>query len=51
MVTGGQDSLVNVYDVAANEDKPAFVLIGHEQNVCTLSAAHDGTIISGSWDQ
>lgn len=43
--------MVNVYDVAANEDKPAFVLIGHEQNVCTLSAAHDGTIISGSWDQ
>ncbi|CAL1705580.1 unnamed protein product [Somion occarium] len=51
VVTGGQDALVNVYNVAVSSERPEYILIGHEQNVCSLSAAPDGTIISGSWDQ
>ncbi|KAI0782211.1 phospholipase A-2-activating protein [Abortiporus biennis] len=51
VVTGGQDTVINVFSLAANSDEPNFSLLGHTQNVCALSALADGTIISGSWDQ
>ncbi|KAI0075270.1 phospholipase A-2-activating protein [Panus rudis PR-1116 ss-1] len=50
-VTGGQDGIINVYSLANRREEPDFRLLGHQQNVCALDAAPDGTIISGSWDQ
>lgn len=49
-VTGGQDSVINVYNIAKGRDEPDRTLLGHKQNVCALQVHEDGTLISGSWD-
>lgn len=50
-ITGGQDTVINIFSLASNRPEPSFSLIGHTENVCTLHASPDGTIISGSWDR
>ncbi|RPD66480.1 phospholipase A-2-activating protein [Lentinus tigrinus ALCF2SS1-7] len=49
-VTGGQDSVINIYALPCPKGEPSFSLLGHKNNVCALHTAEDGTIISGSWD-
>jgi WD40 repeat protein len=48
--TGGQDAIINVYNLASGSAEPERALVGHTQNVCALHASAEGTIISGSWD-
>ncbi|KAI0362495.1 phospholipase A-2-activating protein [Trametes cingulata] len=50
-VTGGQDTVINVFALPSTKGEPNFSLLGHTDNVCALHAAEDGTIISGSWDK
>ncbi|KAH9901463.1 phospholipase A-2-activating protein [Cubamyces lactineus] len=50
-VTGGQDTVINVFALPSAKGEPNFSLLGHTDNVCALHAAEDGTIISGSWDK
>lgn len=50
-VTGGQESVINIFDLAKSKDDPDFCLLGHLDNVCTLDVTPGGTIISGSWDK
>lgn len=50
-MTGGQDSLVNVFKLGTGKQDPDFSLLGHSANVCTLYTTPTGTIASGSWDQ
>lgn len=50
-VTGGQDTIINVFSLANTTGEPNFSLIGHTDNVCALDTTPDGTIISGSWDR
>ncbi|KDR73567.1 hypothetical protein GALMADRAFT_72349 [Galerina marginata CBS 339.88] len=50
-VTGGQDSVVNVFNLQTPKDDPDFCLLGHLDNVCALDVTPSGTIISGSWDK
>ncbi|KAF9532143.1 phospholipase A-2-activating protein [Crepidotus variabilis] len=50
-VTGGQDAVVNIFDLQNPRDEPDFCLIGHSENICTLDVTPGGTIISGSWDK
>ncbi|CDO73615.1 hypothetical protein BN946_scf185014.g85 [Trametes cinnabarina] len=50
-VTGGQDTVINVFALPSAKGEPNFSLIGHTDNVCALHTAEDGTIISGSWDK
>ncbi|TFK94785.1 phospholipase A-2-activating protein [Polyporus arcularius HHB13444] len=49
-VTGGQDSVINIYALPCPKGEPSFSLLGHKHNVCALHTTEDGTIISGSWD-
>ncbi|KAH9852688.1 phospholipase A-2-activating protein [Lenzites betulinus] len=49
-VTGGQDTVINVFALPSTKGEPNFSLLGHTENVCALHTAEDGTIISGSWD-
>lgn len=54
IAAGGQDAMIYLFDVALSDRKPGddvgkYQLIGHEGNVCSLSAK-DNQIISGSWD-
>ncbi|KAF8197500.1 phospholipase A-2-activating protein [Pholiota molesta] len=51
VVTGGQDSVINIFNLATPKDDPDFCLLGHLDNVCTLDVTPGGTIISGSWDK
>lgn len=52
VVTGGQDTVINVFSLEADaKSEPVYSLLGHTENVCTLDARPDGTIISGSWDR
>ncbi|EJD53176.1 PFU-domain-containing protein [Auricularia subglabra TFB-10046 SS5] len=52
VVTGGQDTVINVFSLAEDaKDEPVYSLVGHSENVCALDARPDGTIISGSWDR
>ncbi|KAG8917594.1 hypothetical protein FRC01_002351 [Tulasnella sp. 417] len=51
MVTGSQDCLINVYIIGSGSDEPAYRLIGHSDNVCSLNISAEGLIISGSWDR
>ena len=51
IVTGGQDSIINIWDVGQSREEPLFSLLGHSDNVCALHVGGDGTIISGSWDK
>ncbi|KAF6763887.1 phospholipase A-2-activating protein [Ephemerocybe angulata] len=50
-VTGGQDTVINVFNLANPKADPDFSLVGHTENVCALDASAAGTIISGSWDK
>lgn len=55
-LTGGQDGLVNAYDVCVTNSEvkstsvPRYTLIGHTGNVSALAAYRDEYIVSGSWD-
>lgn len=59
-ITGGKDSVINVWDLEASLDSssanspssitPIRTLIGHSGNVCCLNATQDGLLASGSWD-
>ncbi|KAH3668411.1 hypothetical protein OGAPHI_002165 [Ogataea philodendri] len=51
IVSGGNDGLVNLTLVDSSFDwvDPAYILVGHDANVCAL-ASKDSLIISGSWD-
>ncbi|KAH9930746.1 phospholipase A-2-activating protein [Fomitopsis serialis] len=50
-VTGGQDTVINVFALSANSNEPAYSLIGHTDNICALDCTPDGLIVSGSWDR
>ena len=50
-VTGGQDTVINIFALPSAKGEPNFSLLGHTDNVCALHTAEDGTIISGSWDK
>lgn len=50
-VTGGQDTVINVFSLETPKDDPDFSLVGHTENVCALDVTSGGTIISGSWDK
>lgn len=50
-VTGGQDAVVNVFNLEKPRDDPDFSLLGHLDNVCALHVTPGGTIVSGSWDR
>ncbi|KAF4615497.1 hypothetical protein D9613_002740 [Agrocybe pediades] len=51
VVTGGQDAVINVFNLAHPKEDPDFTLIGHLDNICTLDVTAGGTIVSGSWDK
>lgn len=51
IVTGGQDSIINVWAIGTSQEEPLYTLLGHSDNVCALHVGLDGTIISGSWDK
>ncbi|KAI6045574.1 WD40-repeat-containing domain protein [Pisolithus marmoratus] len=52
IVVGGQDMVVNIFSLdSSNKDDPEYTLVGHSDNVCSLSVSPEGTIISGSWDK
>ncbi|RDB21127.1 Phospholipase A-2-activating protein [Hypsizygus marmoreus] len=50
-VTGGQDTVINVFSLETPKEDPDFSLLGHTENVCALDTTAGGTIISGSWDK
>lgn len=50
VVTGGQDTVINVFSLDAPKKDPDYSLLGHTENVCAL-ATTGGTIVSGSWDR
>jgi phospholipase A-2-activating protein len=50
-VTGGQDAVINVFNLDAPKDDPDFSLLGHTENICALDVTPGGVIISGSWDR
>ena len=50
-VTGGQDTVINVFSLDSQKDDPDFSLLGHTENVCALDVTPAGAIISGSWDK
>lgn len=50
-VTGGQDTVINVFSLESPSDDPTFSLLGHTDNVCALTVSPGGAIISGSWDK
>ncbi|KAF5330954.1 hypothetical protein D9619_005411 [Psilocybe cf. subviscida] len=50
-VTGGQEAVINVFNLASPKDDPDFCLLGHLENICSLDVTPGGTIISGSWDK
>ncbi|KAG6828591.1 hypothetical protein H0H92_007381 [Tricholoma furcatifolium] len=51
VVTGGQDTIINVFRLDAPRNDPDFSLLGHTDNVCALNVTPGGTVISGSWDR
>jgi phospholipase A-2-activating protein len=51
VITGGQDAIVNAFDLGANQTEPVYALLGHKENVCALDTIGENTIISGSWDK
>jgi phospholipase A-2-activating protein len=50
-VTGGQETVINIFSLGSSKEDPDFSLVGHSENVCTLDVTPSGTIISGSWDK
>ncbi|KAF9446337.1 phospholipase A-2-activating protein [Macrolepiota fuliginosa MF-IS2] len=51
VVTGGQETVINVFSLDPPKEEPTFSLLGHTENVCTLDVTPGGSIISGSWDR
>jgi len=51
VVTGGHDSVINIWPIEHSREEPLYTLLGHSDNVCALHVGGDGTIISGSWDR
>jgi len=51
VVTGGQETVINVFPLDSSRKEPSYSLLGHAENVCTLDATPGGSIISGSWDK
>ena len=51
IVTGGQDSVINIWSMGPSREEPLYTLLGHSDNVCALHASSDSTIVSGSWDK
>lgn len=51
IVTGAQDSIINIWDIGQSREEPLYSLLGHSGNVCALHVGGDGSIISGSWDK
>ncbi|KAF8912027.1 phospholipase A-2-activating protein [Gymnopilus junonius] len=51
VVTGGQDAVVNIFNLQAPKNDPDFCLVGHLDNICALDVTPGGIIISGSWDK
>ncbi|KAF9261438.1 phospholipase A-2-activating protein [Marasmius fiardii PR-910] len=52
VVSGGQDTVINVFSLSIPKDDPDFSLLGHTENVCALDVTPSGgAIISGSWDK
>ncbi|TPX30514.1 hypothetical protein SmJEL517_g05939 [Synchytrium microbalum] len=51
VISGGQDKIIHAADPLIPGDQPAYMLIGHTENVCALTVAANGDIISGSWDK
>ncbi|KAH9043072.1 WD40-repeat-containing domain protein [Lactarius pseudohatsudake] len=51
IVTGGQDSIINIWSIEPSREEPLYTLLGHSDNVCALHVGGSGTIISGSWDR
>ncbi|KLO19214.1 phospholipase A-2-activating protein [Schizopora paradoxa] len=51
VVTGGGDTVINVFDLSSTATEPSYSLIGHGDNVCALNALPSGLIVSGSWDR
>ena len=49
-VTGGQDTVINVFALESPKEDPDFSLVGHTANVCALDVTISGGIVSGSWD-
>ncbi|CAO1630116.1 unnamed protein product [Sympodiomycopsis kandeliae] len=58
-VTGGQDKLINAFEVKVGLDgrakassSPDYTLLGHQDNVSALDVGPGGSyIVSGSWDK
>ncbi|KAG8701811.1 hypothetical protein FRC09_005119 [Ceratobasidium sp. 395] len=52
IVAGGQDTVINVFDLSHSDGakEPAYMLLGHRENVCALDSTPSGTVVSGSWD-
>ncbi|TPX41099.1 hypothetical protein SeMB42_g04279 [Synchytrium endobioticum] len=51
VVSGGQDKVIHVSDPLIPASEPTYMLAGHSENVCALTVAANGDIISGSWDK
>lgn len=49
IITGSTDNNIHAYDLES--PLPVYKLMGHTDNVCSLSAGKQGTLISGSWDK
>ncbi|KAI8817194.1 WD40-repeat-containing domain protein [Fimicolochytrium jonesii] len=49
VVSGGSDKTIQVFD-PRQSSKAIFSLVGHSNNICALTVAPNGDIISGSWD-
>ncbi|XP_068090719.1 phospholipase A-2-activating protein [Hyperolius riggenbachi] len=48
IATGGNDHNICVFSL--DSENPLYVLKGHKNTVCSLSAGKFGTLLSGSWD-
>ncbi|KAH9276966.1 hypothetical protein BASA83_000481 [Batrachochytrium salamandrivorans] len=48
--SGGSDKIIYAFD-PNHADEPLLTLIGHTENVCALSLAENGDLLSGSWDK
>ena len=51
IVTGGQDSVINIWEIGHHREEPLYSLLGHSDNVCALHVGGNDSIISGSWDK
>ncbi|KAI5856478.1 WD40-repeat-containing domain protein [Tricharina praecox] len=49
IVSGGQDTVIDVREPGTQNPDPSYVLLGHAHNVCSLDTFGE-VIISGSWD-